>query len=45
MARGIRFGVQTAPQNTTWPELRDTWRLIDSLGYDKQPLMNTDKHR
>jgi len=34
MARKIRFGVQTAPQNTTWEELRATWRLIDSLGYD-----------
>lgn len=34
MAKKIRFGVQTAPQNTTWQELRDTWKLIDSLGYD-----------
>ncbi|HKA20174.1 MAG TPA: LLM class F420-dependent oxidoreductase [Blastocatellia bacterium] len=34
MARPIRFGVQTAPQNTTWEELRATWKLIDSLGYD-----------
>jgi F420-dependent oxidoreductase-like protein len=34
MTRKIRFGVQTAPQNTTWQELRDTWKLIDSLGYD-----------
>jgi F420-dependent oxidoreductase-like protein len=34
MNRKIRFGVQTAPQNTTWHELRATWKLIDSLGYD-----------
>ena len=34
MTRRIRFGVQTAPQNTTWQELRDTWKLIDALGYD-----------
>jgi F420-dependent oxidoreductase-like protein len=26
--------MQTAPQNTTWQELRATWKLIDSLGYD-----------
>jgi F420-dependent oxidoreductase-like protein len=34
MTKPIRFGVQTAPQNTTWPELRDTWKLIDESGYD-----------
>ena len=34
MTRKIRFGVQAAPQNTTWQELRDTWKLIESLGYD-----------
>jgi F420-dependent oxidoreductase-like protein len=34
MTKQIRFGVQTPPQNTTWQELRDTWKLIDSLGYD-----------
>ena len=34
MTKQIRFGVQTPPQNTTWPELRDTWKLIDALGYD-----------
>jgi F420-dependent oxidoreductase-like protein len=34
MTRKIRFGVQTAPQNTTWQELSDTWKLIDSLDYD-----------
>jgi alkanesulfonate monooxygenase SsuD/methylene tetrahydromethanopterin reductase-like flavin-dependent oxidoreductase (luciferase family) len=34
MTRKILFGVQTAPQNTTWRELRATWKLIDSLGYD-----------
>ena len=34
MTRKIRFGLQTAPQNTTWQELRAMWKLIDSLGYD-----------
>jgi F420-dependent oxidoreductase-like protein len=34
MTKQIRFGVQTAPQNTTWQELRDTWKLIDESGYD-----------
>lgn len=34
MTKKIRFGVQVAPQNTTWPELLDTWKLVDSLGYD-----------
>jgi F420-dependent oxidoreductase-like protein len=34
MTRKIRFGVQTAPQNTTWKELSATWKLIDSLDYD-----------
>ncbi|MCI0486254.1 MAG: LLM class F420-dependent oxidoreductase [Blastocatellia bacterium] len=34
MAKAIRFGIQTAPQQTTWQELRDTWKLIDSAGYD-----------
>ena len=34
MAKSIRFGIQTPPQQTTWQELRDTWRLIDSLDYD-----------
>jgi F420-dependent oxidoreductase-like protein len=34
MAKKIRFGVQTAPQNTTWEELLNTWKLVDSLGYD-----------
>src|SRR5437867_5576758 len=34
MARKLRFGVQTAPQNTTWADLRDVWKLIDEAGYD-----------
>jgi len=34
MSRKIKFGVQTAPQNTTWEELRTVWKMIDSLGYD-----------
>lgn len=34
MTKKIRFGVQVAPQNTTWTELSDAWKLVDSLGYD-----------
>ena len=34
MTKRIRFGVQTAPINTSWQELRDTWKLVDELGYD-----------
>jgi F420-dependent oxidoreductase-like protein len=34
MVREIRFGVQTAPQNTSWQDLCDAWTLIDSLEYD-----------
>ncbi len=34
MTRPIRFGIQTPPQNTTWNEMRDTWKLIEELGYD-----------
>jgi F420-dependent oxidoreductase-like protein len=34
MKKQIRFGVQTPPQLATWQNLRDTWRLIDKLGYD-----------
>ena len=30
----LRFGVQTAPEQTTWEELRETWKLVDALGYD-----------
>lgn len=34
MARKIRFGIQTAPQNTTWEDLRSVWKVIDTAGYD-----------
>lgn len=34
MAKPIRFGLQTPPQHTSWEAMRDTWRLIDELGYD-----------
>src|ERR1044072_6688735 len=34
MAKQIRFGIQTPPQNVTFQGLRETWKLIDSLGYD-----------
>jgi F420-dependent oxidoreductase-like protein len=30
----IRFGVQTAPQQISWPELRETWQEIETLGFD-----------
>jgi len=32
--RNIRFGVQTPNQNTTWAELRDTWKEAEALGFD-----------
>src|SRR5215510_13299416 len=32
--RHIRFGVQTPNQNTTWAELRDTWKEAEALGFD-----------
>src|SRR4249919_285670 len=34
MTKRIRFGIQTAPQLVTWERLRETWKLIDRLGYD-----------
>ncbi|HKS40455.1 MAG TPA: LLM class flavin-dependent oxidoreductase, partial [Blastocatellia bacterium] len=34
MARRIRFGLQTPQQHVTFEGLRETWKLIDSLGYD-----------
>src|SRR4029434_9231449 len=34
MTRKLRFGVQTAPQHTTWDILRAVWKLIDEAGYD-----------
>ena len=34
MTRKLRFGVQTAPQNTTWADLRAVWKVIDEAGYD-----------
>jgi F420-dependent oxidoreductase-like protein len=30
----IRFGVQTAPQQISWAELRETWQEVESLGFD-----------
>jgi len=30
----IRFGVQTAQQNTEWEQLRDFWAKADGWGYD-----------
>ncbi|HXG92368.1 MAG TPA: LLM class F420-dependent oxidoreductase [Blastocatellia bacterium] len=34
MTKRIRFGVQTPPQHVTWQLMRETWKLVDSLGYD-----------
>lgn len=34
MAKPIRFGVQTPPQNVTWQELVEVWKFIDEAGYD-----------
>ena len=34
MAKRIRFGVQTPQQHVTFEGLKETWKLIDSLGYD-----------
>jgi F420-dependent oxidoreductase-like protein len=30
----LKFGVQTAPEHTSWDELRRTWKLVEDLGYD-----------
>lgn len=30
----MRFGIQTPNQNTTWAELRDTWKEAEVLGFD-----------
>ena len=30
----IRFGVQTAPQQISWAELRETWQEVEALGFD-----------
>ena len=30
----IRFGVQTAPQQISWAELRETWQEVEELGFD-----------
>lgn len=30
----MRFGIQTPNQNTTWEELRDTWKEAEALGFD-----------
>jgi F420-dependent oxidoreductase-like protein len=34
MARAIRFGVQTPPQNVTWAELRSAWKTIEEAGFE-----------
>ena len=30
----MRFGVQTAPQQISWTELRETWQEVETLGFD-----------
>ncbi len=30
----VRFGVQTGQQESTWPQLRDTWLELEQLGFD-----------
>jgi alkanesulfonate monooxygenase SsuD/methylene tetrahydromethanopterin reductase-like flavin-dependent oxidoreductase (luciferase family) len=34
MKRRLKFGVQAAPEGTSWEELRRTWKLVEELGYD-----------
>ena len=34
MARAIRFGVQTGPQNCAWEEIAGVWDELEDLGYD-----------
>ncbi len=30
----IRFGVQAAPQQASWAELREVWQEVEALGFD-----------
>jgi F420-dependent oxidoreductase-like protein len=34
MKTRLKFGVQAAPEGTSWEELRRTWKLVEELGYD-----------
>jgi F420-dependent oxidoreductase-like protein len=34
MQKPIRFGIQATGSNTTWSSMLETWKLIESLGYD-----------
>src|SRR5687768_7562943 len=34
MSYPVRFGIQTAPQNVTFEELRDCWQTADRAGFD-----------
>lgn len=34
MSSPVRFGIQTAPQNVTFEELRDCWQAADRAGFD-----------
>jgi F420-dependent oxidoreductase-like protein len=36
----LRFGIQTPNQNTTWEELRDTWKEAEALGFDSAWLFD-----
>jgi F420-dependent oxidoreductase-like protein len=40
MKKKIRFGVQIPPQQTTWQNLREAWKLVDQLGYDTSWLFD-----
>jgi F420-dependent oxidoreductase-like protein len=33
-ARRVRFGIQTPNQNTSWDDLRATWKEAEALGFD-----------
>ena len=30
----VRFGIQTGQQETTWPQLKETWLELEDLGFD-----------
>ena len=34
MAKRIRFGIQAPGSHTTWSSMLETWKLVESLGYD-----------